>query len=78
MGLKGTDTFGGTMRALLNLVIRLRHDRRGQDLSEYALMLVLVSFIIYGWLPNNYTPALSTLWQRVKDVLCTIGGACES
>ncbi len=65
------------MRTLIGLYLRLKHDRRGQDMMEYALLLVMISFIIYGWLPGNYTPALSHIWQRVKDVMCLLTHACE-
>ncbi|MBI4911070.1 MAG: hypothetical protein HY820_46100 [Acidobacteria bacterium] len=65
------------MRTLQGIYSRLKNDQRGQDMMEYALLLVLVSFIIYGWLPGQYTPALSNIWQRVKDVMCSLTNTCS-
>jgi Flp pilus assembly pilin Flp len=54
---------------------RLRRDERGQDLVEYAFLVLMVSFVIYGWLPTNYVPSLSHIWARVQSVLVVYGGA---
>lgn len=62
------------MQVLLALA-RLRRDNRGQDLIEYAFLVLMVSFVIYGWLPNNYVPALTHIWSRVQSVLIVYGGA---
>jgi len=44
---------------------------------EYGLILMLISFIVYGWLPGQYTPSLSHIWQRVKDTMCVMTQVCE-
>lgn len=56
-------------------VIRLGKDRRGQDVLEYALMVSFLALVAYGFLPQGYAPALSTVWSKVNNVLHTIGNA---
>lgn len=49
---------------------RIGKDRRGQDLTEYAVLVCMVALVIYGWLPSNYAPALNVLWQKVVSAIC--------
>lgn len=57
------------VRLLLGAYNRLGADRRGQDLIEYALLAGALAVVVAGFLPTNYTPALSTLWQRVTSAI---------
>ncbi|HUQ93185.1 MAG TPA: hypothetical protein VM120_15995 [Bryobacteraceae bacterium] len=50
-------------------------DRRAQDLTEYALLLCMVAFVIYGWLPSSYSPALSNIWAKVSSVMLVLTGS---
>lgn len=55
-------------------LVRLRKERRGQDLIEYALLLAAVAILVAGVLPANYTSSLSHIWGRVRTVMSTLTG----
>jgi Flp pilus assembly pilin Flp len=59
---------------LLRALHRLRHDQRGQDMVEYSVLILMVTFVVYGWLPTTYAPSLSTIWGRVASVMVTLTG----
>ncbi|MCC6388969.1 MAG: hypothetical protein IT167_00095 [Bryobacterales bacterium] len=41
---------------------------------EYSVLILMVTFVVYGWLPTNYAPALSNIWARVASVMFTLTG----
>ncbi len=45
---------------------RLRNDRSGQDLIEYALLCAAVVVIIAAILPPQLMPSVSTIFSRIS------------
>ncbi|MCC6344286.1 MAG: hypothetical protein IT166_18950 [Bryobacterales bacterium] len=62
------------LRPLLRALHRLRDDQRGQDMVEYSVLVLMVTFVVYGWLPTSYAPSLSAIWGRVASVMYTLTG----
>jgi pilus assembly protein Flp/PilA len=58
---------------LLRVWVRLYHDRRGQDMIEYALMAAFIAVASAAVLPEA-TPSISTVLSKVGSVL-TVAGA---
>jgi len=59
---------------LLRVWVRLYHDRRGQDMIEYALMAAFIAVASAAVLPSA-TPSISTVLSKVGSVLSVAGGA---
>ncbi|MCC6362087.1 MAG: hypothetical protein IT165_01105 [Bryobacterales bacterium] len=62
------------LRPLLRTLRQLRSDQRGQDMVEYSVLVLMVTFVAYGWLPTHYAPSLSHIWGRVASVMYTLTG----
>ena len=56
------------MQKFYNLIWKLRMDRRGQDLIEYALMAGFVAVAAGAIMPNVAT-AISTIFTKVNSVV---------
>ena len=53
------------MAKLLQVAIRLRHDERGQDMVEYALLAASIAVVVAGFLPPAVMPAVSTIFSKI-------------
>ena len=56
--------------------VRFYHDRRGQDMIEYALMAAFVAVASAAVLPSA-TPSISVVLSKVGSVLTVAGGAAN-
>ena len=61
--------------ALIRHILRLTlwHDRRGQDMIEYALMAAFVTVSGAAVLPLSVVPSFTIIWSKVQCVLSTVG-----
>ncbi|MCZ2152115.1 MAG: hypothetical protein LC126_30595 [Bryobacterales bacterium] len=41
---------------------------------EYSVLILMVSFVVYGWLPTSYAPSLSNIWGKVASVMYSLTG----
>ncbi len=65
----GARTIMTTVATLYLWATRLRSDRRGQDLIEYALMASLVVVAVVSGLAPWVGPTLSQIFSKVTSVL---------
>lgn len=56
------------MKALIYVIAhKLRNDRRGQDLVEYALLAGFVAVAGGAIFPNTLMPGVSTIFSKLGD-----------
>jgi Flp pilus assembly pilin Flp len=60
-------------QALLKLRGRVK-DERGQDMIEYALLLMLMSIIVIGVWPQGYANSIFLIWTRVRQEIFRVTG----
>jgi Flp pilus assembly pilin Flp len=53
------------MAKLLQVAFHLRHDERGQDMVEYALLAASIAVVVAGFLPPAIMPAVSTIFSKI-------------
>ncbi len=54
---------------MMELFKRLVKDEEGQGLTEYALIIALVSIALIGILSTVFRPALESVFQNISDEL---------
>lgn len=55
------------MKNICGLLVRLRQDRRGQDLIEYALLAATIAIVVAGFLPPAVMPSVSTIFSKLTS-----------
>lgn len=54
----------------MNLIKRLWHEEEGQDLTEYALLLVLIALALVTTIPT-FAAALKSIFTNATNALST-------
>ncbi len=49
-------------------------DERGQDMIEYALLVMLMSLVVIGVWPNTYASSIFQIWGRIRHEIFRITG----
>jgi pilus assembly protein Flp/PilA len=57
------------LQRLLNRVVLLKSDLRGQDLIEYALMAGFVAVAAGAIFPQTLLPGISTIFSKIGSTL---------
>ena len=60
--------------SIMNLLLNLKKDRRGQDLIEYALMAGFVAVAAGAIMPGVAT-SISTIFSKVASVMAAAANA---
>ena len=60
--------------SIMNLLLNLKKDRRGQDLIEYALMAGFVAVAAGAIMPGVAT-SISTIFSKVASVMASAANA---
>ena len=69
---KGAHSILGKLQLGL---VRLLHDRRGQDLIEYAMLAAFMAIATAAIMPTNIQTLTSTIFSRVNGSLVTASGS---
>lgn len=56
------------MKNVVSFLLKLRHDRRGQDLIEYALMAGFVA-VAAGAIMPDVSASIETIFNKINSVM---------